>query len=268
MSQLLAATRFEIIPLKGIESHLHVLPSGSTITVTSSPKFGLERTLSYSELLAGHGFVVVPHLAANQIADRAQLEDAIARLRGIGVQEVFVVGGDGNDGSGRYGSGLALLEAMAELDAGFTRIGVPAYPEGHPLIDDETLLTALKAKQRHAHYFTTQICFDSQAVVAWLRRIRSLGIELSAFIGISGPIQQTKLLELSVRLGVGQSMRYLSKQRGFVSQLLRPWPYRPNKFINGITAELGDDDLGLEAYHMYTFNDLARTAKWYERFLN
>ncbi|HWE34457.1 MAG TPA: hypothetical protein VG410_13280, partial [Solirubrobacteraceae bacterium] len=65
-----------------------------TVTITSSPTRGVEATLALAELLIGHGYRVVPHLAARLIAGRAQLTEVLARIEALGVRDVFVVAGD------------------------------------------------------------------------------------------------------------------------------------------------------------------------------
>src|SRR5450756_2004565 len=74
LARLLEAPRFEVIPVNGIEETVAALPRGATVTVTASPRHGIERTIDVSARLAGRGYRVVPHLAARMIADRGQLE--------------------------------------------------------------------------------------------------------------------------------------------------------------------------------------------------
>src|SRR5690606_39654854 len=63
-----------------------------------------------------------------------------------------------------FRDGLALLRALDGLTIRFQRVGVPAYPEGHPAIADDVLWADLAAKQRYAHYAVTQLCFDADAI--------------------------------------------------------------------------------------------------------
>ena len=44
------------------------------VTVTASPRKGLEATLGLSERLARAGYPVVPHLSARLVRDRSHLE--------------------------------------------------------------------------------------------------------------------------------------------------------------------------------------------------
>src|SRR5665647_1808080 len=94
VARLLVAPRYEVIPVNGIEEKVAALPLVATVTVTASPRHGIERTLDVSARLAGRGYRVVPHLAARMIADRGQLERIVADLEVAGIHEAFVVGGD------------------------------------------------------------------------------------------------------------------------------------------------------------------------------
>src|SRR5450756_1337730 len=78
VARLLVAPRYEVIPVNGIEEKVAALPPGATVTVTASPRHGIERTIDVSACLAGRGYRVVPHLAARMIADRGQLERIVA----------------------------------------------------------------------------------------------------------------------------------------------------------------------------------------------
>ena len=125
------ATRFELLPIRGMREAAAALPAGAVVTVTCSPRHGLERTLEASEWLVGAGFQAVPHLAARLMRDRHHLERLLAQLAALGIEDVFVVGGDAERPVGDFPHGLALLEAMAALSTRPERVGVPAYPEGH-----------------------------------------------------------------------------------------------------------------------------------------
>src|SRR5262249_34887474 len=61
-ARLIRTADIEVIPLKGAEEKIRVVPAGATVTITCSPKFGLERTLEHSARAAQRGYRVVPHL--------------------------------------------------------------------------------------------------------------------------------------------------------------------------------------------------------------
>ena len=91
----LSRPRFEVIPAKGTEQAVaEWVPAGMTVTVTASPVKGLEPTIELAEKLAARGYRVVPHLAARSVASEAHLAEIVSRLRAVGVDDVFVPGGD------------------------------------------------------------------------------------------------------------------------------------------------------------------------------
>src|SRR5665647_161710 len=181
VARLLEAPRYEVIPVNGIEEKVAALPLGATVTVTASPRHGIERTIDVSARLAGRGYRVVPHLAARMIADRGQLERIVANLEAAGIHEAFVVGGDASPPAGGYADAGDLLDELGVLPHSLARIGVGGYPEGHPLI-----LEALRRKQPHADYITTQLCFDAEALARWVIAIRKAGIGLPIVVGLPG----------------------------------------------------------------------------------
>jgi methylenetetrahydrofolate reductase (NADPH) len=261
-AEMLLAARHEIVPVKGAEEKFSDLPPGSTVTITSSPRFGLVRTLQYATLLAEYGFRAVPHLAARDIASESQLDETLGQLHAIGVSEVFVIGGDGARPRGQYPSAVELVEAMHDRPHAPHRIGVATYPEGHPVVSDRQLLDALLRKQRCADYMTSQICFDAAVVGSWLRRLRAAGVRLPLYLGIPGALRRSKLLELSLKLGVGPSMRFVRKQRGLLSGLARPGAYHPGAIVAGTSAWIADPELRVAGIQVFTFNEVERTVAW------
>lgn len=256
---LLDGPRFELLPLPEAAEEALSLPADGTVTVTCSPRRGLEATLALTEDLAGAGWHAVPHLAARQIRDEVALKDVVRRLEAAGVTEVFVVGGDLPTPVGAFDSGLALLEAMAELGAGFDRVGIPAYPEGHPRIDDATLLAALHAKQPHADYLVTQMSFDPAAILDWLRNTRRAGIHLPAYVGLPGAVDRLTLARMAMRIGVGDSARFLKSHRRLLGRL--GGRDLPSELTDRLAAALDAGD-GVAGAHLYTFNRVGPTAAW------
>jgi methylenetetrahydrofolate reductase (NADPH) len=262
---LVRSARIEVIPLRGAEEKLAAVPRGSTVTITCSSKFGLERTLEYTALAAKAGHRVVPHLAARQVVDEAGLRDFISRLEELGVSDLYVIGGDAPQPAGAFSSAAELLDSLAEHDHHLQTIGVACYPEGHPAISDAKLLEALRLKQPLADYMISQLCFDADALVGWLKRIRSEGIELPLHLGLAAPMEMRKLAQLSLRIGVGSSLRYLTKQRGLVGNLLRGGAYRPESLLYALDGALTSSELGIDQLHLFSFNQIDATLEWQRR---
>jgi methylenetetrahydrofolate reductase (NADPH) len=195
------------------------------------------------------------------IRDAGHLDAALRRLADSGVDDVFVIAGDSHEPCGPYASAVELLPVVASHSHRPERIGIAAYPEGHPLIDGRTLDEALSHKARLADYMVTQLCFDSEALLDWIERTRRAGIDLPLYVGLPGVVDRRRLLEISVRAGVGTSIAFLRKQRGIGRLLGRP-EHAVEYLHKRIAPRVGDAELGIAGLHFFTFNRLAATLAW------
>jgi len=259
----LERSRFEVIPMGGIEDKVtaHVEP-GATLTVTCSPGKGPDRTLDVAERLQAAGYGVVPHISARTVRGRDHLQEILGRLDAGGFHGLFVIGGDGHDPLGPYASALELLQAIAGERHGLTDLGIGGYPEGHPLIDDAVLMDELGRKAPLATHVATQICFEPAAIARWIARIRERGIELPVYLGMAGAVKRRKLIEVSLRVGVGPSVRYVSKYGGLVARLMKRGGYRPDAFVTLIEPYLANPAYRVEGFHVFTFNQVEATEAW------
>ena len=253
---------FEIIPIKGIEGKVDHIPPGSEVAISCSPEKGIQATIDLARQLNDRGFELIPHVAARGVESDEHLRDILGQLTELGVNRLFVVGGDAEKPAGSFDSSLQLLEAMSAIDHGVETIGVGAYPEGHPLINDETLFRYLQGKQPFAAYMVTQMCFDATVIGSWLRKIRSAGIDLPVQIGIPGVGDRAKLFRIALRIGVGQSTRFLKSNLKLVSKMARPHGYSPDELVLDLGPIMADTANRVAALHLYTFNQLDTTEKW------
>ena len=257
----------EVFPTDTIEAKLDVLEPGSYVAVTCSPTKGVDVTLDMSERLAVRGFKVVPHVAAKMVRDRAHLREIVAHLNDLPIISIFVPGGDSDTPTGDYDTALSLLRDIAELDHKFTEIGVAAHPEGHPAADDDTLLNALLMKQEFANYLVTQMCFDADVVGSWLHTIRENGVHLPAWLGLPGVADRGSLLKTSLRIGVGDSLRYLKRNPRVAARLMLSNEYRPDDLLKDLAPYLADPDCKIQGHHIYCFNQVEKTEQWRHSFL-
>ncbi len=263
---ILDPPKYELIPLKNVMRQAEFLPEGATVSVTASPAKGLDATIDLTLELAALGFDVIPHLSARLTRDHAHLDEVLTRLESQGVHRAFVVGGDAED-PGQFFDGLALLEAIESRGHGLTEIGIPCYPEGHAFIPDDKLAQALRDKQRFASYMTTQMCFDPGAITSWIAAAREDGIELPVHVGLPGVAPLHKLASISARIGIGDSVRFLTKQKGLLGKLVRPGGYAPDELITALADGLVDPAVGITGFHVYTFNQVETTEAWRTEFL-
>ena len=252
-------TCYEILPFGSVEAEAAAAPP-SVLTVTCSPRHGIDHTVDFGTALAERGHVVVVHLAARAIRSSAHLDRVLGRLEAAGIDDVFVVGGDGEP-SGPFASAVELVPRVAEHRHRPARIGIGAYPEGHPLIDAATLEAALREKAAAADYMTTQLCFDARPLRQWIVSTRRSGITLPIHIGIPGLVDPVRLLEISTRVGVGGSIRFLRRQHGLRRLVGRPG-HAADRLDDAVTSLAAEPQLGIAGRHLYTFNKLLATVEW------
>jgi methylenetetrahydrofolate reductase (NADPH) len=267
---LLRNARFELMPFDSFDDEITHLPDGATIAITTSPTLGIERTIERAEQAAGQGYEVVPHVAARYVSDRDHLEDIARRLTDAGVTDIFVPGGDREEAEGPYESAHDLLVALDESGYEFEEVGITGYPEGHAFLDEETLAESMAQKEPYATYIVTQLCYDPQAVIDWIKNIRERGVELPVEVGIPGVMKYQRLLKISRKVGVGDSMKFLKKTTGilgFVRQLIGSrGAYKPDALIDGLAPYVGDEYYDIRGVHIYTFNQTPDTEAWrYDR---
>jgi methylenetetrahydrofolate reductase (NADPH) len=267
-SEILSRPRYEILPTEGAEERAEHLPRDAKVAVTCSPGKGIEHTLHFGERLLQHGLRVVPHIAARLVASRAHLEEILWWFDEHGVREIYVIGGDAKEPVGPYASALQMLRAMSQLEHGVEEVGIGGYPEGHPLIDDEELDRALLEKQPFASYVVTQLCFDADTILGWISDVRHKGIRLPVYVGLPGAVDRKKLLRVSLKVGVGDSVRFLRKQTGLVGMLLKPGGYSPDELVERLAPYAGDEHYDIAGLHLYTFNQVESTAQWRQRMLS
>jgi methylenetetrahydrofolate reductase (NADPH) len=261
---LLRASRFEILPLDGIEEEVRGhLPTDVKVTVTASPRKGLEATLDLSERLTRAGYPVVPHLSARLVRDRAHLEDVLARLQEAGVRELFVPAGDATE-PGEFQGAADLLAAMGEARTHFERIGITGYPESHHLISDEETIRAMFAKAEMATDIISQLCFDPDTIQDWIRNVRERGTHLPIWIGMPGCVDYAKLVRITMKIGMGESTRFLRHNRNLLGRVLTR-QFKPSGLLRDLTPVVTDPASKVAGFHLYTFNEVGRTERWRRR---
>ena len=263
VTEALRRPRYEVIPLQGVEDQVaeHV-PKDVKVTVTASPKKGIESTLGLAERLSGLGYETAPHLSARLIRDDAHLEEILGRLRAAGIRDAFVVAGDAKEPAGKFTGASELLAAMEKLGHGLDEIGITGYPESHPFISDADTIRAMYEKEPYATYIVSQICFDEEVIAAWARRVRQRGVELPIYVGLPGAVSRQKLLRISRGVGLGESARFLRKYGNWFLRFFLPGGYSPDRLIEGLTSSFADPESNVQGFHVYTFNEVAKTEAW------
>ena len=263
---LVSSMRYELIPMKSIEQAILDLPSGAPVSVTCSPVKGISATQEISARLIASGHEVVPHFAARLVESRDHVQKLATWVREQGIKEVFLIAGDAEKPAGPYQDGIELLRDFLDSNSGVARVGFGSYPDGHAFISREALSTALYDKQKLLQeagvqgLASTQMCFDVAQIRQWIKTERDNGFSVPIQLGVPGVVDRARLMSLGVRVGVGASMRYLSKNKASIMKMLSPGGYDPTELVAGLAKDA--QSLNIVGLHSFTFNSVADTAAW------
>ena len=252
----------EIIPVSGIEDRLQALQPNSHLAITCSPAKGVDETIELSEKLISKGFQVIPHIAAKCVSGEKHLETIVKRLDALNIESIFVPGGDLPEPIGKFNNAYDLLKALKKSGHNIKKIGIAAHPEGHPDVNEKILMEALEKKKDLADYIVTQMCFDANILGNWLIQINQQGVHLPVWVGLPGVIERGRLLRTSLRIGVGDSLRFLRKKSQVAAELMKSSVYNPDKLVASISEYADIADTNLAGYHIFCFNQIEITEKW------
>ena len=270
--QLVEGMTFELIPLKSVEAGIEALPENSLVSVTASPVKGLDATVELTDRIRNLGHRPVPHISARLVEGKDHVERLASWFRTEGYDTIFVVAGDAEEPAGPYEGAHAFLQDLFATEHGLKKVGITSYPDGHALIPNEVIHEHLHMKQALLAeagvegWASTQMCFDTDLIMSWLREERAAGFNLPVQLGIPGVVDRTKLMTMGVRLGVGASLRFLKKNRAAVTKLMSPGAYDPDDILEPMVADL--EALNITGLHVFTFNQVEATEDWRQQVIN
>lgn len=243
------------------------LVPGAQVYVAAVPRAGCRQIVEAAAALGRAGFDPVPHIAARNIAGRAELDDFLARLTGeAGCARALLIAGDAVARKGPFASTLELLRTGLVEKHGLKAVGIAGHPEGHHTIHQFQLWNALNDKIAVAReaglavWIVTQFCFEAQPVVDWLKAVRRSGIDVPVRVGVAGPATVTTLLNYAVRCGVGNSLRVLIECPKRFGRLLTV--HGPDELIGDLCDGLADFPSGEVGLHVFPFGGVARALRW------
>ena len=263
--KLLDGMTYELIPLKNVHEQGEYLPESSTISITCSPAKDIEATLELCESFLSKGHTTIPHFAARMVESEEHVAQIVKRIESLGIETVFIIGGDAEQ-RGPFNDAPGLLRSFLDKNPKIKTVGIGSYPDGHPSIPESALAESLIKKQEMIYesnlngYMATQMCFEAKTISSWLKNCREAGVTLPCHLGLPGVVDMKKLINISLRLGVGVSSRYLKKNRKSVFKLLSPRGYNPNKLIVPVSDYA--EELDIAGIHCFTFNAVESTEAW------
>jgi methylenetetrahydrofolate reductase (NADPH) len=117
-------------------------------------------------------------------------------------------------------------------------------------------------KRRHATHVVSNLTFDADLLVSWVRRMRARGVTLPLRIGVPGPVDRAKLLAMATKIGVGESTRFLVKHRRTLTRLAAPGGFTGEQLLFRAGKQLNGPECLVAGLHVFTFNQVAQTEAW------
>ena len=147
-------------------------------------------------------------------------------------------------------------------------VSFAAHPEAHPSASPATMAQSLLCKQSLLIEYgvtgsaVTQMCFNALTIKAWIRSSRQAGFNLPVILGVAGPVPSSKLLAVSARIGVGESLRFIARGGWGVAAAVSGLGRSGTHDAAEIIGQLCGDVQGI---HCFTFNAVADTAAWVDK---
>jgi methylenetetrahydrofolate reductase (NADPH) len=239
-----------------------VLKRGARVYVSAVPHRPADESVTAAIRLRAAGFEPVPHVAVRNFASADALDRFLARLNGeADVRRALVIAGDRAE-CGPFRRALDAIDSGVFRRRGFRALGVAGYPEGHPKIGDDALLRALAEKIAAAEAMglgveiVTQFCFDAQAILSYVARLRTFGFEQPLRIGLVGPTGLSALLRYAGRCGVRASAQTVARRSGLLRQMFALTV--PDDLVRALADAA---PAGVHA-HFFSFGGLPATARW------
>lgn len=248
-----------------------LLPAGTRVNVTYLGNEDGRMRLEAARTARSLGFRPVPHISARRLSSPSELRGFLAALEADGTgRDVFVVGGDPATPHGPYPDALSIIRSGLLRAHGVRQVGIAGYPEGHPAIPEHALWGSLADKyselkdQALSGSIITQFGFDCDLVLAWVRRVREIGIDLPVRIGVPGPAGVRRLMAFAARFGVGTSTSIARKYGLSLTNLVGR--AGPENFLRTLASSYEAAVHGEVKVHFYTFGGLEASAEWIARF--
>ena len=236
------------------------------VYVTYLPDENPERIIITSKKIIEEGLNAVPHLPARTFKDYAMIEKYIGELsEEAGCTKILLIGGGSQIGN--IQSSLDVLESGFLSKYKFKHVGVAGHPEGNPNISKKDLDNAIIKKNNFSQnadfkmYIVTQFFFEAKSFEIWENYLKSLGNQLEIHAGIPGPANIKTLFTYAKSCGIGNSIKFLSKQAMNITKLASSTT--PDKLIAELSKyRFSASNSKLKKLHLFPFGGIKKTSEW------
>ena len=249
------------------EGFSNFLSKNHDVYITYLPDENANNVIDTAKKLKLEGYEVIPHLPARTIIDQVELEKYIGELANeSGCSKILIIGGGGNQ-AGSISSTMDVLKSDLLSKFNYKHVGVAGHPEGSPDISSQNLDIAIKEKNNFAKnvdfkmYIATQFFFEAKSLIDWEKHLDSLGNNLPIHAGIPGPASIKTLINYARSCGIGNSLRFISKQAFNLTKLATL--STPDKLIYDLANYIHtNNSSNLQNIHFYAFGGMKKTADW------
>lgn len=251
----------------------NLLKLNTSVYITYLPAEDTKNIILTAKKIKEEGLDPIPHLPARTIENYNQLEHFLGNLSEIaGVNKILIIGGSGAQ-KGNISSSIEILKTGLTDKFKYVQIGLAGHPEGNSDISNEDLDNAIIEKNKFAKntdsklYLVTQFFFEASCFINWEQHIQKLGNELEIHAGLPGPANLKTLVSFAKSCGIGNSIKFLSKQALNISKIASM--NTPDKLINDLAMyKKSNISSKLEKIHFYPFGGMKRTSSWANAILN
>ncbi|HUZ67979.1 MAG TPA: hypothetical protein VMU56_09995 [Beijerinckiaceae bacterium] len=269
IASFMRAASFEITrpTEKDVKELRETLAPGTDVYLTAVPRRPLEDLVEAAIAVRAAGLEPIPHIAARHFASLTHIEELAGRLvREANVHKIMLVGGDMAPQPGAVPDALSVLQSGILQAAGLTDVGLPGFPDGHPVLSGDELELALVTKTAAAQsaglaaHIVTQFCFDSRPIVRWLGWLRERGVHVPVRVGFAGPTSLMGWLKFARKCGVRASAEALASRSGLAKHAFKT--VAPDLIVRDIAAALREGRIDQVEPHFFAFGGAGLTTRW------
>ena len=238
-----------------------------SVYITFLPDEKSENVVETAKKLKLEGYDVIPHLPARTVKNNKVLEKYIGELADeAGCSKILIIGGGGNQ-AGEISSTMDVLKTDLLSKFNFKSVGVAGHPEGSPDISKNALDLAIIEKNKFSlnvdfkMYLATQFFFEAKSLIEWEKHLNTINNKLDIHAGIPGPASIKTLINYARSCGIGNSLRFLTKQAFNLTKLATL--NTPDKLIYDLANYVENDkSTNLKNIHFYAFGGMKKTSEW------
>ena len=238
-----------------------------SVYITFLPDEKSENVVETAKKLKLEGYDVIPHLPARTVKNNKVLEKYIGELaEEAGCSKILIIGGGGNQ-AGKISSTMDVLKTDLLSKFNFKSVGVAGHPEGSPDISKDALDLAIIEKNKFSlnvdfkMYLATQFFFEAKSLIDWEKHLNTINNKLDIHAGIPGPASIKTLINYARSCGIGNSLRFLTKQAFNLTKLATL--NTPDKLIYDLANYVETNkSTKLKNIHFYAFGGMKKTSEW------